>query len=207
MRKSKLDVAPKFDHEVAHPEWGRVARVASNDQMGLKKISSTPLPRTAQATSTSRNNTTHQSKASHDVKGSLKVLMNYFERNSIRYELIPGKHAMLRLLQPIYFQLDSMKMTDQSRDFLDHVARYLANYQGVEMVIEGHTDNTGASAYNDTLSLKRANAVKQWVVGRFSHLKNIYVRGYGSAVPACENTTQSGKACNRRVEVFFILPS
>jgi outer membrane protein OmpA-like peptidoglycan-associated protein len=149
----------------------------------------------------------HYLTANQKIKGSAESIAQYFDQTNIRYEVIPGDHPMIRLLEPIYFKSNSMTMTDKSRDFLENVARYLANYQGVEMVVEGHTDSIGAPAYNEALSMKRAEAVKSWISSRFKHLDSIYTRGYGSAMPACENVSSSGKACNRRVEVFFILPS
>ena len=212
MGKNKLDVAPQFDYEVRHPEWGRVANVVSNDQKAFRNIANMPVPSTAKTKYTSKPQAkpefkTDYVKSNSKFQGSSKSLMDYFAKNNIRYEVIPGEHTMIRLLQPIYFQLGSMNMTDKSRDFLDNIARYLTNYQGVDMVVEGHADNTGTAVFNDALSLKRAEAVKQWILSRFSHLENIYTRGYGSAMPACDNKTPKGKACNRRVEVFFILPS
>jgi outer membrane protein OmpA-like peptidoglycan-associated protein len=223
MGKNKLDVAPKSDQDVRYPEWGRVAGV-TNDRV-YRDVSTMPsptttaptsMPKTAQnlaesnrtapnvfATSTNDMMTNHNNKS----KVSTESIVAFFKQNSIRYEVIPGDHTMIRLLEPIYFKPDSLHMTDKSRDFLENVARYIADYQGIEMVVEGHTDNLGDPAYNEALSKKRADAVKDWISSRFIHLDSIYTRGYGSAMPTCENKTPSGRACNRRVEVFFILPS
>lgn len=228
MGKNKLDIAPKSDQDVRYPEWGRVAGVSNGTV--YRDVSATPAPVSSSPTSVpkmveSPNNyvsnsnkmassnvfatPTHDMITSHNSKskGSTESIVQFFKQSGIRYEVIPGEHTMIRLLEPIYFKPDSLHMTDKSRDFLENVARYIANYQGIEMVVEGHTDNQGDPAYNEELSKKRADAVKDWISSRFIHLDSIFTRGYGSAMPSCENKTPSGRACNRRVEVFFILPS
>jgi outer membrane protein OmpA-like peptidoglycan-associated protein len=85
------------------------------------------------------------------------------------------------------------------------VGSYLATQPGIDVVIDGHADSTGAPNFNDSLSLKRAKAVKQQLVRNKVPMHSIFTRGYGEYVPACSNTTREGKACNRRVEVLFIV--
>ena len=53
--------------------------------------------------------------------------------------------------------------------------------------------------------MKRAKAVKKQLVSNNVAMNSIYTRGYGEYVPACSNMTSAGKACNRRVEVLFIV--
>jgi outer membrane protein OmpA-like peptidoglycan-associated protein len=234
--ENKLDIAPVNDSDVRHPEWGRVAmrspmdsaslqpmgmnthRVArADDGMRLSNVA-THISRNGSMTASSQematkvpaNNplpTSANVGVRQEAFGTPETLERFLARNHIKYEVLPGEHTMIRLVNAIYFKPDSLNMTDQSRDWLDPIARYLANYAGVEVVVDGHTDNIGDAQYNESLSLKRAEAVKNWISRRYQSIDKIYVRGYGGAVPACDNKTPEGKACNRRVELFFILPS
>ncbi|GAK84015.1 protein F-related protein [Vibrio ponticus] len=85
------------------------------------------------------------------------------------------------------------------------IGRYIASQPGIDIVIDGHADNTGAASFNDKLSVKRADAVKQQLVRNHVNQQSIFTRGYGETEPACTNSTVSGKACNRRAELRFIL--
>ncbi len=221
VRENKLDVAPQFDYQVPHPEWGRVGQ--PDDQV-YRDISAVPAKEVVSPasngmrvanvdTSVKRNasgffNTPSEPGMSRKAaKGNVNELERFLARSNIRYEVLPGEHKMVRLLDAIYFQTDSLNMTDQSRNWLNEIARYLASYQGVELIVEGYTDDVGDANYNEQLSEKRAQAVKNWISSRYKSLDKIYVRGFGGAMPVCDNSTSQGRACNRRVELLFILPA
>lgn len=227
MGKNKLDVAPKYDNEVLHPEWGRVP--TKYDQMVYREISENSGAEnlaqssgrlmvnnsmqvanvdTSQRTpGTSRSASAMPAYSPAGNENSAQDIERFLARNNMRYEVLPGEHKVIRLLDAIYFQSDSLNMTDQSRDWLDIIARELVKYDGVELVVEGYTDNVGNADYNQQLSVKRAEAVKSWISGRYRTLDKIYARGFGGAMPACQNNSNQGRSCNRRVELMFILPA
>ena len=82
---------------------------------------------------------------------------------------------------------------------------FLSRQQGIDVVIDGHTDSTGKPTFNDSLSVKRADTVKTTLIKNRVAKDAIYTRGYGEYIPACTNRTTEGRACNRRVELLFIV--
>ena len=69
------------------------------------------------------------------------------------------------------------------------------------MVVTGHTDSVGTDAYNQKLSISRADAVKNFLVGKGVEKNRIYTEGKGETSPAADNKTSEGRAKNRRVSV------
>lgn len=173
-----LDTAPKSSQDLRYPEWGNAttpARASVKGSMGQ-----------------SRTNSYHS-------------LQSFLVKNGVDYEVLPGNHVMVKLKDTIKFNTGSANVTPQSSYWLDMMGRYLASEPGIDIVIDGHTDNTGGQKLNDNLSIKRAQAVKQTLVSNNVSMNAIFTRGYGEYVPACTNKTTAGKACNRRVEVLFIV--
>ncbi|WP_047044512.1 OmpA family protein [Vibrio mexicanus] len=173
-----LDTAPKSSQELRHPEWGNAttpARASVKGSMGQ-----------------SRTNSYHS-------------LQSFLVKNGVDYEVLPGNHVMVKLKDTIKFNTGSANVAPESSYWLDMMGRYLASEPGIDIVIDGHTDNTGGQKLNDNLSIKRAQAVKQTLVSNNVSMNAIFTRGYGEYVPACTNKTTAGKACNRRVEVLFIV--
>lgn len=72
-----------------------------------------------------------------------------------------------------------------------------------QVVIVGHTDNTGGDAANNQLSLNRAESVRDYMVGQGIAANRIQVSGKGEAEPIADNKTADGRAKNRRVEIFL----
>ncbi|MEM7565446.1 MAG: OmpA family protein, partial [Pseudomonadota bacterium] len=83
----------------------------------------------------------------------------------------------------------------------------IATRMGAELELTGHTDGTGAETDNQQLSIDRAQSVKEFLVEKCGFdSSRIQVYGYGSSRPICENDTEEGRRCNRRVEVLFKMP-
>jgi OOP family OmpA-OmpF porin len=75
----------------------------------------------------------------------------------------------------------------------------------VEVVIAvGHTDSVGTDAYNQRLSMRRAEAVKNFLVSKGVERNRIYTEGKGEKSPVADNRTREGRAKNRRVEVEVV---
>ena len=70
--------------------------------------------------------------------------------------------------------------------------------------IEGHTDNTGAEAYNMTLSEKRANSVTNYLTGQGLSSGRFTTNWYGETQPKYDNNTAEGRSKNRRVELAIV---
>ncbi|MEL7363998.1 MAG: OmpA family protein, partial [Bacteroidota bacterium] len=82
---------------------------------------------------------------------------------------------------------------------LDAIAANLTAYPGLGITVEGHTDNTGDQATNDALSQERAQAVAGYLAEQGVDVSRIAAVGYGDARPIATNSTDEGRAANRRV--------
>ena len=91
------------------------------------------------------------------------------------------------------------------RPVLDQFAQGLDPKMRVRVV--GHTDSTGSDAINDPLSVQRATSVRNYLSNRGVDPARTEVQGRGSREPVADNTTEAGRAMNRRVEIFLSEPA
>lgn len=101
----------------------------------------------------------------------------------------------------LMFAVDSYQLNDNARENLNELSATLKKYEDTNILIEGHTDNTGSEDYNETLSEKRAGTVEDYLLGRGVSSGRITAVGYGEAQPISTNETVQGRKENRRVEV------
>ena len=100
----------------------------------------------------------------------------------------------------INFETGSDKILAESFDDLDNLVKILNEYKEAKVSIEGHTDNVGVPAENLTLSQKRSDAVKAYLVSAGISETRLTATGYGDTKPIADNKTKAGKAKNRRVD-------
>jgi outer membrane protein OmpA-like peptidoglycan-associated protein len=105
------------------------------------------------------------------------------------------------LPQNVVFQTGSAVLLPRGRAELDKVVAYLKDKEGFDLMIEGHTDNTGTDKINNPLSQRRADAVKAYLVSKGIAADRLYTQGFGSSQPVADNATAAGRAQNRRVEI------
>ena len=72
------------------------------------------------------------------------------------------------------------------------------------IIAAGHTDSIGTDAYNQKLSVKRADAVKAYLVSKGMEKNRVYTEGKGEKQPVADNKTSAGRAKNRRVEIEVV---
>lgn len=77
----------------------------------------------------------------------------------------------------------------------------LRSEKAMQLIIEGHTDSDGQTSHNQILSLKRAESVKVFLVSAGISSSRLSTTGYGESKPVAPNSTATGKAQNRRVEL------
>lgn len=100
----------------------------------------------------------------------------------------------------INFALNSSEVPESFMAEVERAAQFLRRYADVEAEIEGHTDNTGETSYNQRLSEQRANAVRDLLVDRYGiDASRLKVVGYGEERPLASNDTADGRLANRRV--------
>lgn len=104
----------------------------------------------------------------------------------------------------IYFDTNKYNISTASAETLNRLAIVFRDYPDTNILIEGHTDDTGSDAYNQTLSENRANAVKNYLVSQGLSVSRFTTKGYGELQPKYDNTTAEGRTKNRRVEFAII---
>jgi OOP family OmpA-OmpF porin len=102
-------------------------------------------------------------------------------------------------LHGVNFELDSATLTSDSRVTLDAVAADLLAHPRLKVELQGHTDSSGSSAYNQALSQRRADSVSDYLVIKGVSSSQVSAKGYGETQPIADNATTTGRTQNRRV--------
>lgn len=111
----------------------------------------------------------------------------------------------LRLIMPnnITFATDQSTLNPSIYSTLNSVVKVLNEFDETLLQVAGHTDSTGAAGYNQTLSVRRATSVADYLLSRAISPDRLLVVGYGETRPIASNATVSGRAENRRVELLI----
>ncbi|WP_020210511.1 OmpA family protein [Gilvimarinus chinensis] len=112
----------------------------------------------------------------------------------------------ISLIMPgnITFETDQYSIRPEFHDVLDSVALVLAEYKDTNVNIAGHTDSTGSDNYNQMLSERRAQSVREYLGQRKVDYGRMNAVGYGPRYPIASNSSSSGRAQNRRVEIELV---
>lgn len=108
-------------------------------------------------------------------------------------------------MQAVQFQVGSSVLKTESYVVLDQITDIMQRYPDFNMHISGHTDNTGNSVSNQTLSERRAKACYDYLLSKGISASRMTSTGYGESRPISTNATDKGRALNRRVE-FNLIP-
>ena len=114
---------------------------------------------------------------------------------------------VLTLSGSVLFKSNEATLLPDAQTRLTQVSQALMESKGAPIVIEGHTDNQGSDTFNQALSEKRAQAVKDYLVKSGYDASLIQVSGMGEAQPVADNTSPEGRANNRRVEIIVKQPT
>lgn len=104
-------------------------------------------------------------------------------------------------LRGIEFGFDKAEIDPVGAVVLDAAASTLAKCTNIGINVDGHTDSVGAEAYNQKLSERRAQAVSSYLSRKGISARRLAVRGFGETQPVADNSTDDGRARNRRVEL------
>ena len=101
----------------------------------------------------------------------------------------------------VQFATGTADLSGSARESLARFAGIVASYPDLKFNIEGHTDSTGSDRTNEALSLRRAIAVRDYLIGQHVPASSIDAQGLASSHPIADNETSEGRARNRRVEI------
>ncbi|NKF21622.1 OmpA family protein [Solimonas marina] len=116
---------------------------------------------------------------------------------------ITGSGADLRF-EDVHFEFDKSNLSDYAKEMLDDASNVIEQvsekYPGLKVDVSGHTDSVGTEGYNQGLSERRANAVKDYLIRKGVEAGRISTYAYGESKPIASNDTAEGRAQNRRAE-------
>jgi outer membrane protein OmpA-like peptidoglycan-associated protein len=115
----------------------------------------------------------------------------------------PDGSLKLNIPSSVTFDTSSYAIKPTFAPVLDQVAQTLAGSPEVIAHVVGHTDSTGSDAYNQTLSVNRAQSVVNYLGTHGVAPQRLSAEGVGSAQPVADNNTEAGRAQNRRVEIYL----
>lgn len=113
----------------------------------------------------------------------------------------------LNIPNDVSFDFNSAAIRPSMRGVLDPFATNLRDDANARINIVGHTDSSGAEAVNNPLSMERAQSVRDYLVSRGVVASHVQTEGRGEREPIADNATESGRARNRRVEIFLREPA
>jgi outer membrane protein OmpA-like peptidoglycan-associated protein len=103
----------------------------------------------------------------------------------------------------ILFRSAEATLMSSAQEKLDQVAKALLAVRARNIIVEGHTDSQGSESYNQGLSQRRADAVRDYLVQKGYPADHIQARGKGKGSPIADNASPEGRANNRRVEIVI----
>lgn len=113
----------------------------------------------------------------------------------------PIKDEIVMTVERLGFEFDSAELDAQSKRALDATVDVIKSHSEVQMDIVGYTDSKGSEEYNQGLSVRRAQAAKDYLVSQGVSASQLNVVGRGESSPVASNDSDDGRARNRRVEL------
>jgi len=142
------------------------------------------------------------------IGGGIGYYLDKQEEELRRIKELEVKRERDRLIatlsNSLLFDFDSAVVRPEAYQTLKEVAGVLNRYPETKIIVKGYTDSTGSEDYNQKLSEKRANSVKNVLIGEHVDPSRITAIGFGEQFPVASNDTEWGRQKNRRVELEII---
>ena len=116
----------------------------------------------------------------------------------------PAVASKVTFAADAFFDFDKAVLKPEGKAKLDDVASKVKDINLEVVIAVGHTDSIGSDAYNQKLSVRRAEAVKAYLVSKGIAKDRVYTEGKGKKQPVADNKTAEGRAKNRRVEIEVV---
>jgi outer membrane protein OmpA-like peptidoglycan-associated protein len=114
-----------------------------------------------------------------------------------------GEGIVVEFDSQVLFGLNQSSLSNGAKTNLVSLVSILDKYPDTNIEIQGHTDNQGTTAYNQTLSEERATAVVNFLSGKGIGSNRLTIKGFGETLPKYTNETSTGQSQNRRVEFLI----
>lgn len=112
-----------------------------------------------------------------------------------------GEGIKITFASGILFNTNSHELKPEAKKNIQDLAKTLQKYPDTNILVEGHTDDTGTDEYNQNLSEERAEAVSNYAKSLGVQGSRFSTMGYGESQPVADNSTAEGRQQNRRVEI------
>lgn len=130
-------------------------------------------------------------------------LKNEIQHGEIQVEKLPQNALMVTMTAQTSFAVNSADIQPGFYSTMDKIAKIVNKYGKTHLAVIGFTDSTGSRAYNQALSLRRANSVVNYLHSRGVIEQRLSAEGMGEDHPRASNATAEGRALNRRVEIVI----
>lgn len=114
-----------------------------------------------------------------------------------------GEGIVVEFSSNVLFGLNKADVSLDASSTLDKLITVLNTYPDTDLEVQGHTDSTGTAEYNQSLSLKRASSAANYLRNHGIASSRITTKGFGKDIPKYSNSTETGRAGNRRVEFLI----
>ena len=133
----------------------------------------------------------------HELDKQEKALKEIPNTTVTRHE----DKLIVTMSESIIFDVNSAALKPQSMKTLDQIADVMNNNPESDILVKGHTDSMGSEKYNQELSERRANSVRNYLIAKGVATARITAIGFGKTMPVASNDTPEGREQNRRVEI------
>jgi outer membrane protein OmpA-like peptidoglycan-associated protein len=133
------------------------------------------------------------------------------DKEALRQRLLQQFNAILQTtetprglvinMSDVLFDFNKYDLKPEAREKLARLSGIIISHPGLNLKVEGYTDNVGTEDYNQKLSEKRAETVRDYLISNGIMIDDIAAVGYGAQYPVAPNTTAAGRAQNRRVQL------
>jgi outer membrane protein OmpA-like peptidoglycan-associated protein len=131
-----------------------------------------------------------------------KNLANEIKLKQARVDELPNHVVRVTMTGDTGFNTNSADIKPGFHTTMDKIADVVVRYGKTSLTIAGHTDDVGSAQYNQQLSERRAHSVAQYLESKKVQPVRLQLVGKGETMPIASNTTESGRAENRRVEIY-----
>lgn len=132
-----------------------------------------------------------------------KNLSDEINRGDIEVRKMPENNLMVTMTAQTAFTVDSADISTGFNSTMNKISGIVNKYGKTHLSIVGHTDSTGSDAHNEKLSLRRAEAVKEYMLKKKVIPERLSTYGMGEKEPRANNNTEAGRQMNRRIEIVI----
>jgi outer membrane protein OmpA-like peptidoglycan-associated protein len=203
--------AARLQARTREADAARIDAATARDQTSLardetSRARAATVRANAEAEAARRSAETARSSAANTATLAARDADEY-QRRIHALEAEQTERGLVLTLGDILFATDSATLYSGTNARLDRLIEFLHDFPTRQLIIEGHTDNIGSSAYNQALSRKRADAVRSYLVEHGIESRLLIATGIGMQRPVASNATASGRQQNRRVEIIIQQPT